>query len=162
MQYFPILFLQIKNPCRHWICMDWFNKLLPIKNNLIRRIFIFLSGFASALCQGGWLFTLPKAPVCLLTNRCRDIISDIFYLDFLERKSTKNLRTVKSPVLLCSLSIFRATRSIAAQTVPPALTAHIAHNGLDHNVRSKPCIVQIAAEFHEHGIELLMKSAIIG
>jgi hypothetical protein len=43
------------------------------------------------------------------------------------------------------------------QTVPPALTARCAHNGLDHNVRSKPCIVQITAEFHKHGIELLMK-----
>ncbi len=48
------------------------------------------------------------------------------------------------------------------QTVPPALTARCAHNGLDHNVRSKPCIVQIIAEFHNNGIELLMKSVIIG
>ena len=47
------------------------------------------------------------------------------------------------------------------QTVPPALTVRCAHNGLDHNVRSKPCIVQIAAEFHEHGIDILTKSAII-
>ena len=47
------------------------------------------------------------------------------------------------------------------QTVPPALTARSAHNGLDHNVRSKPCIVQITAEFHEHGIELLMKQCLL-
>ena len=47
------------------------------------------------------------------------------------------------------------------QTNLPALTAHSAHNGLDHNVRSNPCIVQIIAEFHENGIELLMKQCLL-
>ena len=43
------------------------------------------------------------------------------------------------------------------QTVPPALTARSAHNGLDHNVRSKTYSLQIAAKFHNNGIELSMK-----
>ena len=47
------------------------------------------------------------------------------------------------------------------QTVPTALTARCAHNGLDHNVRSNPCIVQITAKFHNNGIDRLMGSVII-
>ena len=47
------------------------------------------------------------------------------------------------------------------QTNLSALTARSAHNGLDHNVRLKPCIVQITAKFHEHGIERLMRLMII-
>ena len=49
-------------------------------------------------------------------------------------------------------------KSSMPQTVLPALTARCAHNGLDHNLRLKPCILQITAEFHENGIDILMGS----
>ena len=45
-----------------------------------------------------------------------------------------------------------------------AILFHAAHitvpQCLDHNMRSKPCIVQITAKFHEHGIDWLMLSMI--
>ena len=90
-------------------------------------------------------------------------------LDFLERKSTKNsahggksclaLLAVRLPGNSALQNKENLSRKEAMpQTNLPALTARCTHNGLDHNVRSKPCIVQITAEFHEYGIYILMVS----